>query len=243
VKANDFEFRRRGWFIGAIFCAAFGSYFFEPVNTVDWLLTILNGFGLEDRWVSANMGMHLIFGTGAVLLAAGAWLRTWGTAYLRNEVVRDRVVHAERLIADGPYRYVRNPLYFGNILLAAGLAPMAPPVGAVILVVGMTIFVLRLIGREEAFLLESQGNAYRQYLERVPRLWPALRPRVSGGGAQPRWIQAWAGELWMWVLTGAAIAFAITFNPGLFDGIAWGGIILFLIVRAIMVRRARPRQV
>src|ERR1039458_6078090 len=53
------------------------------------------------------------------------------------------------LVADGPYRYVRNPLYFGNILLAIGFGMMASRVGCAILIVGMLVFVCRLILRSE----------------------------------------------------------------------------------------------
>ncbi len=239
MRATDFEFRRRGWAIFALFFAAFGCYTFEPVNAVDWLLKAIGHFRPGPGIATNIATAHAIFAVGAAFLAAGAWLRTWGTAYLQNEVVRDRRVRAERLIADGPYRFVRNPLYLGNILLAAGLAPMAPPAGSVVLVAGMTLFVLRLIGREEAFLQERQGNAYREYLERVPRLWPALKPRVPDGVARPRWGQAWAAEMWMWVFAAAAGAFAATLNAGLFDYIVWGGFAVYLPVRAWMVWRMR----
>jgi len=42
-------------------------------------------------------------------------------AYLHSSVVHDSQLHSDRLVADGPYRRVRNPLYLGNILLAFGL--------------------------------------------------------------------------------------------------------------------------
>jgi hypothetical protein len=168
-------------------------------------------------------------------------IRTWGTAYLKNEVVRDDVVRADSVVADGPYRYVRNPLYLGSLMMAVGLAPMAPPIGCVVLVGGMAFFFLRLIGREEAFLLEKQGDAYRAYIERVPRLWPALRPRLPAGGTQPRWGQAWAAEMWMWILFAACVVFAATLNPSLFDYIVWGGFALYMPLRFVMKRRSAHR--
>ena len=54
----------------------------------------------------------ILFGSLLVFLAAG--LRTWGAAYLRTEVVHDTAQHSEALVADGPFRYTRNPLYLGT---------------------------------------------------------------------------------------------------------------------------------
>src|SRR5208282_256162 len=96
----------------------------------------------------------------------------------------------EKLVADGPYRHLRNPLYFGNMLLAAGLALLASRTGSVVLILGNLLIVLRLIGREETALAQSQGEAYRAFLATVPRLWPSLRPRLPSGGLQPKWFQA-----------------------------------------------------
>jgi hypothetical protein len=48
--------------------------------------------------------------------------------------MRDSRVHTERVLADGPYRYVRNPLYLGNILMATGIGLMASRIGFLVLV-------------------------------------------------------------------------------------------------------------
>src|SRR5262250_2812371 len=48
---------------------------------------------------------------GAALLGVAAMLRTWASAYLHAEVVYASEVKTEALVADGPYRRVRNPLY------------------------------------------------------------------------------------------------------------------------------------
>jgi protein-S-isoprenylcysteine O-methyltransferase Ste14 len=53
-------------------------------------------------------------------MIASALIRVWGSAYLGREVVHDHALHSEALRADGPYRHTRNPLYFGNALMAVG---------------------------------------------------------------------------------------------------------------------------
>lgn len=243
MRGTNFEFRHRFGFIVAIFFLAFGSFYIEPVNAVAWLEGILGrrGTPFAFGFCCQTAAAHAIFALGALLVGAAAWVRTWGTAYLNNDVVRDNVVRADFVVADGPYRYVRNPLYFGSMLMAVGLAPMAPPIGSVFLIAGIGLLFLRLIGREELFLAEKQGGAYRAYCAKVPRLWPALRPRLPSGGTRPQWGQAWAAEMWMWILFAGSIIFAVTLKPRLFEYIVWGGFLLYLPIRRLMKRQARRR--
>ena len=83
--------------------------------------------------LAARHALQGLFVLSATLVTAAAWIRTWGGAYLRTEVVHDTAVRTERLVADGPYRHLRNPLYFGNMLLAAGMAMLASRTGAVVI--------------------------------------------------------------------------------------------------------------
>ena len=43
----------------------------------------------------------------------GAWLRTWGSATLSVGVMQDRQMRGDSVVAEGPYRCLRNPLYVG----------------------------------------------------------------------------------------------------------------------------------
>jgi protein-S-isoprenylcysteine O-methyltransferase Ste14 len=52
---------------------------------------------------------RIAIGTGALLVFLAAMIRTWGAAYLRTDVVHDTAQHSKALVADGPFRYVRNP--------------------------------------------------------------------------------------------------------------------------------------
>jgi len=140
-------------------------------------------------------------------------LRTWATAYLDGSVVHDAHLHAERLVAEGPYRHTRNPLYLGMILLAAGYAFAASRLGAVVMLGGTIVVTLRLIGREEAALSASQTASYEGFRRAVPRLWPSLRPRLPAGGARPRWGRAFASELMMWGFAATLGVFAVVLDP------------------------------
>lgn len=82
----------------------------------------------------------------------------------------------ERLLTEGPYRWVRHPFYLGYILGA-----MAPPVATaqpimVVIAAAMIAITLAAAFREERVWLSSpRGGAYREYSSRtgmfVPMFW------------------------------------------------------------------------
>ncbi len=206
VRATDWEFRRRGLLNLVHFWLAFQVYAFDHINVVQAVVPALAGVtGLHGR-----IPVRILFAVGALLVGLAAAIRTWAAAYLRTDVVHDMNLHVERLVADGPFRYVRNPLYLGTFLMTAGLGFLASRLGFVILAGGAAFRILRLIGREEAELAERQGQRFREYCRRVPRLLPALRPRVPGSGVEPRWGQALQGEAMMWCFFFAMMAFTVT---------------------------------
>ena len=190
--------------------AAFLAYIIDHQNSGVAIGNWLTGL-LATQATSSSY--RLVFALGTVVLVLAACIPTWGTSYLQAEVMRDARVHTERLLADGPYRYVRNPLYFGNILLGLGL--MASRIGFLILSIGLTVFVLRLILREESELQRGQGDLYRRYCAAVPRLLPSLTARVPPARSAPRWGQAFRAEMMYWLraLSMAVYAFTLRLRP------------------------------
>lgn len=209
MKATQFEFRYRFWILLALFALGFVSpwnYWLHldgsGPNTHVWgrLAIALSRAGMD-----ISVAFKLLLITGTVLVFAGAALRTWGAAYLSPEVMRDRALHGEALVADGPYRFVRNPLYLGLLLTTLTLALLMPPSGAMVSLALLVVFQMRLIFAEEAYLTGQLGQAYADYCARVPRLLPALRPRTTASGAQAHWVQAALAEIALW---GTAVSFA-----------------------------------
>jgi protein-S-isoprenylcysteine O-methyltransferase Ste14 len=206
VCATGFEFRYRFFVLAAIFWLGFSlNWLGSQKMTVAEHLARLSGH-------PTRLAMQIIFGLGAVVIALGAIIRTWATAYLQGEVVHDMALHSERLIADGPYRYTRNPLYLGAILLAVGMSVLASWPGALIIIVGIAIFTFRLIGREEQALSQTQGASFEGFKAAVPRLLPAWSPRLPASGRVPRWHQAWLAESFIWAFALALLCFALTMN-------------------------------
>jgi protein-S-isoprenylcysteine O-methyltransferase Ste14 len=113
-------------------------------------------------------------GIGFALVSAGEALRAWAAGYLRKNT---------ELVTAGPYRYVRNPLYLGRVLIFTGLVTMAwlpHRLSLLALAVGYAVFFGVYMRRKElvepARLRRLHGDAYERYHRAVPAVWPSLTP-------------------------------------------------------------------
>jgi hypothetical protein len=96
----------------------------------------------------------------------------------------------------------------------------------------------RLILREEDGLRQTQGESFRAYLNAVPRLWPALTPRVASGRTAPRWAQAIGGEMFTWLIGAAVLTFAVTLNFKLAGIVFASSFVVYFVVVPLIKKRA-----
>jgi len=206
MKATEWEFKNRALVFGMMFAVAFPLYFFDPQNATAALAagiaTLLHA--------NADHIARILFFLAALAVSASALVRTWASAYLRSEVVYAADLKTASLVADGPYRRVRNPLYLGNALMAVGMGAMTSRIGFIVLVLLMVLFNYRLIFREESELAAARGVNYEQYRNAVPRLWPSVWPRIPSAGSQANWASGFKVESWYWGFALALWVFAIT---------------------------------
>jgi protein-S-isoprenylcysteine O-methyltransferase Ste14 len=109
-------------------------------------------------------------------------------------------MRAGTVMADGPYRYLRNPLYLGGWCMMVAMSFLMPVTGALVSMTLLTVFLMRLILGEEAFLAGQLGQPYLDYLHAVPRLFPHLGAILSRtgpmpSGRKPQWIHAFITEI------------------------------------------------
>jgi protein-S-isoprenylcysteine O-methyltransferase Ste14 len=197
MRASAIEFRLR--MVIQIVIVFFGFWapwaggwdFGWPISALEWLPLEVSRLGLASFTVAAPNVIVL----GALAALAGAVLRVWGTAYLGYSTVHHGDMQAGAVMADGPYRYMRNPLYLGGWFMMIAVSLLMSPSGALFTVVLMTIFYLRLILGEEAFLAGQLGQPYEEYLRTVPRLIPRLLPSLPPSGNKPHWLAALLTEV------------------------------------------------
>jgi hypothetical protein len=145
-------------------------------------------------WLHLDQATLLVTGLAILFGFVGAVLRVWGTAFLGASIVHAGPMLAGSVMAAGPYRYVRNPLYLGSWFLGLSIAILMPPSGALVFVVVLGLFYFRLILGEEDFLTGQIGGAYVEYRRQVPRLVPSLLPRIAASKARPQWLMSLIAE-------------------------------------------------
>jgi protein-S-isoprenylcysteine O-methyltransferase Ste14 len=125
----------------------------------------LNGFG--------PLGVLLIL-CGAALYAVTAF---WGFA-IRGQGTPAPIDPPKKLVVDGPYGFVRNPMYWSVTLAILGEAVIFRSISLAELgaffFAGSVLFVLLY---EEPALRRKFGADYEAYCRRVPRWLPQLGPR------------------------------------------------------------------
>jgi protein-S-isoprenylcysteine O-methyltransferase Ste14 len=110
-------------------------------------------------------------GAGALVALAGVGIRALASGHVKKN---------EELATSGPYAYCRNPLYFGSMVIAAGLALAALRWEIVVAAVAMFLLIYVPVIRGEEKYLASRFAGYAEYCTRVPRLWPRLRAGAEG---------------------------------------------------------------
>jgi protein-S-isoprenylcysteine O-methyltransferase Ste14 len=197
MRASRIEFRLRFFIMVIIVALGFWSPWIEAwgigqrIPALEWLALELSRTGLLPFTLAAPV----VIGLASLLALGGALLRVSGTAYLGAQTMLDRQMQGHRVVASGPYRFVRNPLYLGTLFMMAAMGFAMPPTGAVFTLVLVGAFLVRLILAEEAHLTAQMGETYQAYLRAVPRLVPRLRTHVETGAGKPHWARAVLNEL------------------------------------------------
>jgi protein-S-isoprenylcysteine O-methyltransferase Ste14 len=138
-------------------------------------LRVATGFVLVAAfaWFSQPTVSSLV--GGVPVSALGLLLRAWASGHLAKNI---------RLADGGPYAHVRNPLYLGTTLVAAGLVIasrrwlLAVLFGAVFILIYLPVIEL------EEQHLRYLFPGFDAYANRVPALWPAWHASKSNSRFQ-----------------------------------------------------------
>lgn len=132
---------------------------------IRWRVRIGYPVALVYLALACPMPRSLIIGSGIGVV--GLTIRAWAAGHLRKH---------EALAVGGPYAFTRNPLYFGSVILAAGLVVASASIWATLVVAAyLILFYPAVMRREELELQAHYGESFREYASDVPLFWPKFR--------------------------------------------------------------------
>ena len=132
------------------------------------LLGVLLQLAIAWRFATQS-GWRVPLGLALVLLgvAAVAWVIVW---MRRTHQDPDPRKPTPELIVGGPFRFSRNPIYVGMVLIQAGVG-LALGNLWILFLLAPTLWILQrgVIEKEEAYLIRKFGDAYVAYTRSVRR--------------------------------------------------------------------------
>ena len=137
---------------------------FTPLPLIALTFIFFRPLSPAPAWSMAGLAVALL-GEGIRILSVGfAGSGTSG---------RESFLKADSLNTSGLYSLVRNPLYWGNMLIFAGLLTVfANPFALALFVVFLFLQYHFIVLAEESFLREQHGAAYENYCRRIRRWLP-----------------------------------------------------------------------
>jgi len=117
---------------------------------------------------------------GAALSLGGAGLLVWSFLSWRGIFAGHGVLADHKLVTRGAYGFVRHPVYLAALLVWLGLTVgyLSRTAFVVTALYVIPVYLLY-IRSEEDMMLETFGDAYREYRHAVPMLVPRPRPATG----------------------------------------------------------------
>ncbi len=115
---------------------------------------------------------------GFIFVVLGETLRFWGVCYAGSETRTTGKTGGTNLVTQGPFSYVRNPLYLGNMIIYFGYGIMAYSLFPVLQILGLLFFAVQyyfIVKEEEETLRNKFKEKYDDYFKSVGRFIPSLK--------------------------------------------------------------------
>ena len=126
-----------------------------------WLNLFAAPFPIWSRWIGVGLAV--------ISLPLLIWVHhTLGRHWSTNLQLKQN----HTLIAEGPYRRVRHPMYTALFSFFVGQALVSASWLIVVLVVVAILVLYARIGKEETMMIEQYGDEYRAYMRRTGRFLP-----------------------------------------------------------------------
>jgi protein-S-isoprenylcysteine O-methyltransferase Ste14 len=155
-----------------------GGDLVQVVPLVYPVLAVIGPGWAYEGWLNWSTGIDLALqAAGLGLWALGIAVGLWAARAIGGYGAVSGVTLDHQLVNDGPYRYVRHPIYTALIAIAVGTALVYRSY-LLLVVAAFSVFAHLWWATAEEKLLNSPeglGDAYRAYASRTGRFLPRLR--------------------------------------------------------------------
>ena len=152
------------------------SFPFILITSIGFILAAIDFIFLQ------NLKFQFFALIGLAFVIIGGYLKMKARLELKKKAGFDnlrstsrlQIVEGHKLIKDGLYKYIRHPLYLGEILRNFGIVSIFSSVYGILFIMIGTIFLLFRINAEEGMLVEAFGSDYEDYKRKTKRLIPYI---------------------------------------------------------------------
>ena len=122
-------------------------------------------------WPMPIFGHAVALWPGFALVVLGVGIAAWGRRTMQAAGTNvNPALPATAVVASGPFRFSRNPLYLALTLLYLGLTLAFNTWWGIVVLIPLLIIMHRgVVLREERYLDQKFGEIYRQYRSKVRR--------------------------------------------------------------------------
>ncbi len=148
----------------------------NPLAAIGLLFRRLESLDPTHLEVQAGWLLGVLEVLGGLLYIAGFVLMAWALLTLRrNYQLGGSAPRSEdRLVLDGPYAFIRHPMYAAALAIALGLAGLVQSLAFLAVFFVYLVLILPVISLEERGLRQAYGEQYAEYQKTTKRLVPAI---------------------------------------------------------------------
>jgi protein-S-isoprenylcysteine O-methyltransferase Ste14 len=153
---------------------------------IPWITVFTLGIALSGREIGLTLRNNIINPqnllmlsvqsiVGLILFVTGLSIMIIGQVTLRKSYSSTLIIKkGQKLRTHGIYRFTRNPIYFGFILVAIGIPTFTSSLyGLLVMLLEIPICLSR-IRIEQRMLIEHFGDEYRRYMKTTKKLFPFI---------------------------------------------------------------------
>ena len=155
----------------------FNLFFLLIANPISAILLInekMDGFDPSFLVIRNGNLLAVIEICGLIIYLFGIILMSWALIILgRNYQLGGADPRAsDTLVTNGPYQFIQHPMYTGALCIALGLACLIQSILCLAVFCMYIVLIILMLPSEEESLVRAYGDSYRQYKQKVRKLFP-----------------------------------------------------------------------